>query len=555
MVSVGGGSNGNLNTVVEHGASSGAWDYFVQGSGYMDSGYQKHTREENLRMDANIGYRPNDNFETRFYGAIGSNNVELATTVPLNLLRIQGKDAGILNRKADTDRNFHYGRLANKTTMRFDNTTVEVGGYYLYSLLDHLPTPFSGIVDYTWNDYGVFGRLEHKTNVLNKPTEIVAGTRLNYTGGDFKQWTWGNNGKERVRTSREWDFKGWVWESHGEAAIELAPKFRAFLGGQTVYIKRDQTNVYEGATFAAINNPALPNGPQPGRTAGKFAEFDLQYQSFNPKVGVNYEYAPNHFVFANITRSFEAPTNSDITDVLNAEKTLQITNPAARLSRVTEQTAWTGEIGFRGGWERFQYDLTLYHMRIKDELLTRCATAAEGAGPSCATTIAFNANKTIHQGIEFGLKTIPFQSVFMADDSIFVNGVYNYNDFRFDNDPIFGNNMLPVIPQHQVFLEGGYRMANGFFMSANMRYLSERNTTYDGSGGNAYVVPDHVLLGAKMGYKAPDNSWSAFVEGRNLTDKVYVSDFSAVPVATVGASPQVRLGQGRAIYAGVSKRF
>jgi iron complex outermembrane receptor protein len=227
MVSIGGGSYGNFTTTLEHGGAKGAWDWFVQGSGYHNTGYQRHTRDITGRFDANIGYRPSENFETRFYLSTGSNNVELAQTVPLNQLRQLGRIGGTLNIKSDTDRNFHYTRLANKTTMRFDNTTVELGGYYLWSKLDHLPTPFSGIVDYTWNDFGVFGRVEHKTSLLNRPTEIVAGTRLNYTGGDFKQWTWANSGQDKGRLSRAWDFKGWLWENYGEAAVEVAPKLRS----------------------------------------------------------------------------------------------------------------------------------------------------------------------------------------------------------------------------------------------------------------------------------------------------------------------------------------
>lgn len=554
MVSIGGGSYGNFTTTLEHGQSKGAWDWFVQGSGYHNTGYQRHTRDMTGRFDSNLGYRPNENFETRFYLSAGSNNTELAQTVRLDQLRQQGRAGGTLNIKPDTDRNFHYARLANKTTMRFDSTTVEFGSHYLWSKLDHIPSPFAGLIDYAWNDFGVFGRIEHKTSILDKPTEIVFGSRLNYTSGDFKQWTWANFGQDKGRLSRAWDYKGWLLENYGETAVEVAPKLRLFLGGQAVYIKRDQKDVYSGGTFAAVNNPNLPNGPQPGRLAGRYAEFDLQYQSFNPKIGINYEWVPNHFVFANVTRSYEAPTNSDVTDILNVEKTLQATNPAARLPRIKDQSAWTGEFGVRGGWERLQYDVTVYHMRLRNEILTRCATAAEGAGNACATTIAFNANNTIHQGLELGVKTIPFQNVFMADDKVFLDGIYNFNDFRFQNDPRFGNSRLPVIPQHQVFVEAGYRMANGVFLSANLRYLSERKTTFDNSGGKAFTVPEHVLLGAKVGFKAPDGNWSAYIEGRNLANRIYVSEFSAIPTVS-GVSPQVRRGDGRAVYAGMSKRF
>lgn len=544
-----GGSFGSAQTVLEHGGSKGEWDWFFQGSGYHHKGQQQHTRELTGRFDANIGYRPNADFESRFFLSAGTNNVELAQTVRLDQLKTQGKLAGALALKSDQDRNFHYTRLANKTTMRFDNTTLELGGYYLFSHLDHLPTPYSGMVDYKWNDFGAFARVEHKNTVFSMPAEFVAGTRLNYTKGDFKQFQWANSGQEHGRLSRAWDFNGWLWENYGESAIEVAKGLKIFTGAQAVYIKRDQTDVYQGGTFAPVNNPNNPVGPQPGRLAGKYAEFDLQWRSFNPKLGANYEYAKNHFVFANVSRSFEAPTNSDMTDVLNSAKSLNIALPA-----VKPQTAWTFEAGLRGGWERFQYDITAYHMRLRNEILTRCVSVAEGGRAGCQDAIAFNSGKSIHQGLEMGFKAVLLESVARADDKVFLNGVWNINDFRFDGDSRFGNARMPVIPMHQVMAELGYRMAGGFFVSGSARYLSQRLTTFDNKGGGAFKVPAVTLLGAKIGWVAPDKSWSAFVEGRNLANKVYASDFSATSTVS-GVSPQVRRGEGRAVYAGVSKRF
>lgn len=548
-ISFGGGSYKSLQTMIEHGGSSGEWDWFVQGSGHRIIGQQQHTRDFTGRFDANIGYRPSADFESRFFFTTGSNNVELAQTVPLSLLKTQGQLAGALALKSDQDRNFHYARLANKTTMRFGDTTVETGGYYLWSMLDHLPTPFSGMVDYTWNDFGAFARVEHKNTVFSMPAEFVAGTRINYTKGDFKQFQWANAGQDHGRLTRAWDYNGWLWENYGESAIEVAKGFRIFTGAQAVYIKRDQSDVYQGGTFAAITNPNSPTGPQPGRAAGKYAEFDLQWRSFNPKLGANYEYAKNHFVFANVSRSFEAPTNSDTTDVLNMSKTLNRAFPD-----VKPQSAWTVEAGLRGGWERFQYDITAYHMRLRNEILTRCITAAEGGAPACGNTIAFNSDKSIHQGLEMGFKAVLLENVARPDDKVFLNGVWNINDFRFDGDARFGNARMPVIPMHQVMAELGYRMASGFFVSGNVRHLSERLTTFDNSGGGAFKVPAVTLLGAKIGWAAPDKSWSAFVEGRNLANKVYASDFSATSTL-IGTSPQVRRGEGRSVYAGISKRF
>lgn len=548
-VTLGGGSYQTLQGVIEHGGASGEWDWFLQGSGHRINGFQQHTRDFTGRFDANVGYRPNADFETRFFFTTGTNNVELAQTVRLDQLKTQGKLAGALAIKSDQDRNFHYARLANKTTMRFGDTTVETGGYYLWSLLDHLPTPFSGLVDYTWNDFGAFARIEHKNTLLSLPTEFVAGTRVNYTKGDFKQWQWANNGQDKGRLTRDWDYNGWLWENYGESAIEIAKGFKLFTGAQAVYIKRDQKDVYAGGVFPPITNPLNPVGPQPGRAAGKYAEFDLQWRAFNPKIGANYEYAKNHFAFANISRSFEAPTNSDTTDVLNTAKTI-----GRALPDVRPQGAWTVEAGLRGGWERFQYDITAYHMRLKNEILTRCVTVAEGGAPACGNTIAFNSDKSIHQGLEMGFKAVLLESIARPDDKVFLNGVWNINDFRFDGDSRFGNARMPVIPMHQLMGELGYRMSDGFFVSGNIRYLSERLTTFDNSGGGAFKVPAVTLLGAKIGWVAPDKSWSAFVEGRNLANKVYASDFAATTRAS-GVSPLVRRGEGRAIYAGLTKRF
>jgi iron complex outermembrane receptor protein len=206
-------------------------------------------------------------------------------------------------------------------------------------------------------------------------------------------------------------------------------------------------------------------------------------------------------------------------------------------------------------------------MQLRNEILTRCAPEIS-AGCTSSNTVAFNADRTIHNGIELGVQTLPFVNVFRDGDSIFANAVWNYTDFRFDNDPIFGNNRMPVIPAHQLYGELGYRHPSGFYTSVNVRYLSDRRTTFDGSGGDAFIVPDYALLGAKIGWQAPDKSWSVFVEGRNLTDVAYATDFApspGVPVTqnpgpppfsfTPARSPLVKPGEGRAVYAGMSIRF
>lgn len=555
-VTLSGGSFRNFGSQLETGGSKGTVDWYVQGNATGNDGFQRHTRDRNYRFSGNIGVQLAPNIENRTFFAVGSSRQDLAETLALDTLRWTRKTAPANSYLFDEDINLTYQRLANKTTIRDGATTYELGLYVLNTQLDHLPSPFAGIIDNGWRDYGASFRVEHKTSIAGLPTEFVAGARVNYTDADFERFQHRNAGRDKGRKIYDNRFTSWLAESYGEGSVELMPGFRAFAGLQAVFTDRDLGDRYRGGAVAALG-PTVPGGPQPGRTAG-LQQYDRDFGALNPKFGLNWEYSAGHFLFANIARSYEVPTGADLSDVLSLQS-----QTGRSVAPLRAQSAWTAEIGARGGWERFSYDVTLYHMRLRNEILTRCATEINA---SCSTTVAFNADRTIHNGIELGLKTKPFIDVFAPGDSIFANAVYNFSDFAFDGDPTYGDHRLPVIPRHQLFGEVGYRHPAGWFVSANLRALSDRRTTFDGSGGQAFVVPGYVLFGAKAGWTSADKAWTVFIEGRNLADRVYVSEFASTPTVPVvqqgrpgryiaRTSPQVRPGDGRAVYAGLTHRF
>ncbi|MPZ39807.1 MAG: TonB-dependent receptor [Rhizobiales bacterium] len=558
-VSVFGGSFGTLQTQVENGGVKGAFDWYLQGNLFKKDGYRIHTGEENYRFSGNVGWQITPNIESRTFFAAGKTNLDLGDSVPLDQLETLRRGVAGLATQYNARLDFEYQRLANRTIIRDGDTSYEFGGYFLNTALDHLPVPMAGIIDYGWREGGVSGRVEHKTSLAGLPTELVGGVRIGYTDGDFDRFQHRNAGTEKGRQIYDWAFSSWLVESYAESAVEILPRVRVFTGLQGVFTTRDLDDDYRGGAVPAV--PPIPgNVPQPGRDA-VILEYDRNFQALNPKIGINWEHTRNHFVFANITRSYEIPSGADLANIFSVDR------GRGRIPQLDAQSAWTWEAGVRGGWERFKYDLTLYHMRLRNEILTRCATEIS-AGCTSSNTVAFNADRTIHNGFELGLRTLPFVSVFSEGDVIFANAVWNYTDFRFDNDPVFGDNRMPVIPVHQLYGELGYRHASGFFGSVNLRHLSERRTTFDGSGGDAFIVPAYTLFGAKIGWRAPDKSWSVFVEGRNLTDVAYVADFApspAVPVMqnpgpppfsfTPARTPLVKPGEGRAVYAGASVRF
>mgnify|MGYP001063817032 CR=1 FL=1 len=553
-ISVMGGSFGTLQTQFETGASKDNLDWYLQGNVFKSDGFRQHTHEGNYRFSGNVGWRPSEDVDSRTFFAMGRTDRDLAEPIPLNQLRQNRRMAPANSYLFNERLNFTYQRIANRTTIRRGDTNYEFGAHFLNTALDHLPSPFAGIIDYKWQEGGLSGRVEHKTDLAGLPTEFVGGVRVGYASGRFDRYRHANAGTTKARQIYDWAFSSWLVESYGEAAVEVLPKVRVFTGLQGVFTTRTLRDDYRGGAVAALG-PTSPGGPQPGRVAG-LLNYDRSYQAANPKIGINWEYRPDHFLFANVSRSFEVPGGADLSNVLEAQGRTGIALPP-----VQPQSAWTWEAGIRGGWERFKYDITAYHMRLRNEILTRCASEIAAA---CTTTIAFNADRTVHNGLEIGLKTIPFVDLLQPDDRVFANLVWNFSDFRFDNDRRFGNNRLPVIPRHTLFGEVGYEHPLGYYASVNLRHQSARLSTFDGSGGPAFLIPAYSLLGAKIGWRSPDKTWSFYIEGRNLTNVAYVSEFSATPTVPVtqqgpalvrSTSPQVRPGEGRAIYAGMTVRF
>ena len=557
------GSNGMWRGQLEYGGVKDRWDYYFQTNSYHNDGYEYHSSTETPRVSGNVGWRPNDNVESRTYFAAGATRQELPTSVPLNQIytfRRSGYDPSGASFPYDLRANFDYQRVANKTVFRDGDTSFEIAPYFLHTALDHLPSPRAGIIGVDWYDYGLSMRVEHKTDIAGLPTELVAGYRPTYESANYRsyQWVAGSGGTVKGPQVQNDNLSSWLHEVYGEATIEVLPNVRTFLGLQAFTTSRNYRDNYAG--------PVIPSGGLlgPGSSNGR-RNYDRDFEALNPKVGASWEYAPHHFVYGNVSRSTEVPNSGDIFALLSIEQAVNI----KLIQNLEMQKAWTFEAGMRGGWDRFTYDVTLYHMNLRDEILSQCAlglipaalqTPAVRGQFACnivGSLVPFNADRTVHRGVEAAFRTKPFVDVFTNGDDVFFNTSYTYSDFYFDNDRLYGNSHLPVIPKHHAFFELGYHHPSGFYASGNVQYVSERASTFDGSGGSAFTIPSYTLLGARLGWRAPDGSSSLWFEARNLTDVAYAGDFTALRTAADAAATGLTVtpGTGRAFYLGFSKRL
>ncbi|MBR7540521.1 hypothetical protein KC221_30515, partial [Mycobacterium tuberculosis] len=71
-----------------------------------------------------------------------------------------------------------------------------------------------------------------------------------------------------------------------------------------------------------------------------------------------------------------------------------------------------------------------------------CGLLRPYTGSPDVPAATFTANKTVLQGVELGASADIVRNVIGKGDKITVSQLWNYSDFRFDNDPVYGNNRI-----------------------------------------------------------------------------------------------------------------
>lgn len=255
----------------------------------------------------------------------------------------------------------------------------------------------------------------------------------------------------------------------------------------------------------------------PAAAFGK-ADFD----EISPKAGLLYQASDDIQLYANYSRSAEFPGFGEVAQV-------------ASFVPVEAQTAWTAEIGSRGSAGIAEWDVSLYSAKLDGEMLQFTV------GPDIPAS-TFIAGKTIHNGIEAAL-------ALSLTDRISLRQVYQYSDFRFDGGAQYGDNTLPVVPEHV------YR--------AELRYAGPRLTLApnvewapDGPWAdyvNAVQTDGYTLFGLTASWKASERI-DLFLDARNLTDEDAAGDVSAI-IAASPASAIYYPVERRGVFGGIRARF
>jgi iron complex outermembrane receptor protein len=498
------GSFGQMRGQASTGGAQGRFDYFVTASSEKSTGFREHSKGNMQRATGNVGFQFTPNIETRLYVNANDWHGRIPGEVTKSSALDSSKAANPFWVTSDQQRNAKSIRVADKTTFRLgSNTTLDAGAFTMHRHVDH---PIFVYFDFTVDDFGGFARLSQDDTLSGHHNKFVIGTNIDNGQNNEQRYVNTGNATKGALISDAID-RSRNASAYFENSFSLVPNLSLIVGTQFLHATRTQIDHF------------LSNGDQSGTNS-----FDL----WTPKGGLLWDVNPSVQFFGNVSRSAEVPT-FDVNTFTSAAN-----------SNLRAQTATTFEIGTRGKYPRLNWDVALYRANIDHEL--QCLTGVATPGV-CTVT---NADKTVHQGVEAGFGVALLKSMFATNDRVWFNTTYTYNGFHFDNDSVYHNNRLPGVAPHLIRGELLYNGSRGFYVGPNVEWAPQ---PLYADNANTLTGNPYALLNLRAGLDLV-RGWSIWAEGRNLSDKAYISTAAIVNKADP-AGAVFNPGYGRAIYTGV----
>jgi iron complex outermembrane receptor protein len=498
-----GGSFGLLRENLAVARQFGDWDVYASATNQTAQGWRSQSQQNIQFASLNLGRSFGEDREVRLV-INGSNiNQEIPGALTWAQFQADPRQTAAGDYNLDYQRNQRSLRASLRTTWRLNDSTVFEGSVYgLWKDLDH---PIFQVIDQQSRNWGAFGRLDWEGEIAGLRADAYAGAWIR--AGDMDSNFYANLGTARgAPTSRTQQNAG---------ATDVFGEGRLFV--------TERLAVVAGATWGAARRDY-----ESFKVPGVASTFDLKaskdYDWFAPRLGLLWEGEGGVQVFANVTKSVEPPNFGSMSP----------TN--AGFAPVEAQEAWTAEIGTRGRRGPFTWDVTYYRAVLDGEMLQ--FTVAPDIPAS-----TFNADRTIHQGIEAALD-------WRFAESWRLRQTWTWSDFRFDGDAQYGDNRLPIVPERFYRAElrydspAGWHVAPSVEWSASDIWVDYRNTTF---------APSYAILNLGAGWEITPEV-SVFVDARNLTDEAYVSNVQAAILATP-ATAAYWPGDGRSLYAGLTIAF
>ncbi|MBO1256876.1 TonB-dependent receptor [Alteromonas sp. 5E99-2] len=489
-------------------------------------GFREQNEQQRTGIYANFGVRLHKDVSTRFFVTYVENDQELPGSLTRAQVQEDPDQAGSTAVSGNFQLDVETLRLANVTRWNINDTSnLQVG------LSIEQQRLFHPIVDQIFVDFDGPGPADpvevFSLLIDTNHQDVAANIRYQQQWGKHDLLFGANYGRNRVDGEHFRNLNGrpngltTLIDNRAES-LELfaldrwqfADKWTLVGGTQVVTATRDISSI-----DVSDDSVRAPSGT---------------FDSINPRLGLIYAVNNNASVFANISRVYEPPTNFELEDEVSQSQ-----------QSLDAMDGTVFEVGTRGQQTlnsnlTWNWDITAYYTKLNDEILS----VEDPNAPN--TSLATNVDSTIHAGLE----TLFGASFKLGNSNNRIDPLlsFTYNRFEFDNDPIYGDNVLPAAPEYQIKAELIYRAENGFYAGPTLDWIDKRFADF----ANTFVVDDYTLVGLRAGWSNKD--WRVFAEIRNLFDQEFIANHGVRERASEDDAI-LNPGQPRSFYVGLQASF
>lgn len=318
------------------------------------------------------------------------------------------------------------------------------------------------------------------------------------------------------------------------AAVPLGERLRLAPGLSWARATRGNADRYASATRPTLRVAGPPPGPLPPAVPAVDTSFDRTYEGWSPSLGLTWEAGGAGRVFAAASRSFEPPTWDDL--LVPTGGTPNSGPLGFATSPLRAQRATTVEAGWRGRRGAASWDLVAYASRVEDELLS----LRDASGAPLGTS---NASQTRHRGVEASL-------ALELGRGVGARVTYTLQDFRFADDPVYGENRLAGAAPHTVAATLRWQATPA--LRAEAAVFAQGGTT-PVDNANTLFRDGFAVVDLRLRW-ALGRGLSLYADARNVLDRVYAA--STLTTDLAAADQAVFLpGDGRSVVVGVAADF
>ena len=505
-----GGSFGFAKLQAATGGTSGGVDWYASYAHTSLDGYRTWSGQGRDRVNLHAGWRLSPRMDLRTFALYANVREELPgslTQAEMDADATQAAPGHVTDQWGRDYQLYHLGMQLR--TQLGGRQRLDVAPYFQYRDITH---PIFQVIRQFSRDAGVEARYERTEPFGGRDNRLTIGAQLAAGNVDNRRYV-NSGGSAGALTKDQWETAGTA-ALYAEDVLTLGRRVSAVLGAR-----------WERATRAADDH-FLSDGDQTDRR---------EYSALQPKVGVLVDAGPGASqLYANVSRAYEAPLLLELNS---------LTVPG--FIPVAPQDAWQAEIGTRGRTGRVHWDVSLFGMRIRDEITNVNLQPFPGAP---FTVPAYrNIERARHYGLEVAVAGTLVRALAArgtTTDALDVDVSYTYARYEFERDSLHAGNAIPGAPRHVVAVELRYRHPAGLLLVPRLDLVP---SPYFVDNANTVTNRRWTTVGLRAEWLFARPGVSVFLEGRNLGNARY------------SASVQVNDANGRffepadarAVYAGL----